>query len=68
MLAWTLITMSFFDGMAVNMELFDYEFIQSKVQSSSTFTPPLKIQILAKKGVNLEHVEHTGVKMNKSTI
>ena len=60
--------MSFFDGMAVNMELFDYEFIQSKVQSSSTFTPPLKIQILAKKGVNLEHVENTGVKLNKNTI
>ena len=39
-----------------------------ELQSSSTFTPPLKITILAEKGVNLEHVENTGVKLKKTTI
>ena len=42
--------------------------VQWSVQSSSTFTPPLKITILAQKGVNLENVKNTGAKLNKTTI
>ena len=43
------------------------ENIEHNLYSLAPLLTPLKIAILAEKGVNLEHVKNTGVKLNSST-